>query len=203
VAPAGYVFTGWDNGGTSAVVSGTMQVVSALYSRGPGRLTVLAAKVLPTSVRFTYAYDTSAPVTAFVVVNEDGTLACSSDPKVSTCTAVKPKGTVFYAYAVNGTDAGPRDRVSTETRAIRIEDCSRVKNRITCFGTSTGYTQGAILKPSIRFPGQTRFSEGAVKIRVDAAGNWQWSRTTLKRTAVRIHGDDSRVRSNTVIVEAR
>lgn len=88
-------------------------------------------------------------------------------------------------------------------QSILILDGYRNGDRIETFGESTGFAMGAILKPWIRFPGQTGFSMGTANILVDDMGDWNWGRKTGKRTAVQIRDEANTVRSNTVVIEAR
>ena len=90
-----------------------------------------------------------------------------------------------------------------EVRTITILDGFRNGQRIDVIGTATGFAEEDILRPWIRFPGQTGFTEGAANIAIEQDGDFNWGRKTGKRTAVQIRSADGDIRSNTVIIEAR
>jgi hypothetical protein len=70
-------------------------------------------------------------------------------------------------------------------------------------GESTGLAEGTKLVPYIRFPGQTSFTAGVARPRIDADGNFEWQRKTGKRVSVYLQTEDGTYRSNRVIIPAR
>lgn len=77
----------------------------------------------------------------------------------------------------------------------------RGKPGIVVSGSSSGIDMGAALRPWLRFPGQTAFSEGADSILVDADGGFTWSRRTGKKVTVYVATADGSVMSNRVTIQ--
>jgi hypothetical protein len=69
-------------------------------------------------------------------------------------------------------------------------------------GTSTGLGMGAIVRPMVKFPGQTSYTQGTASILVDEAGDFTWQRRTGKKTYVYVKTEDGTARSNRVIIPA-
>ena len=59
---------------------------------------------------------------------------------------------------------------------------------------------GAILRPWIRFPGQTSYTQGTASILVDAQGGFTWERRTGKTIYISIRSQDGTVESNRLIL---
>lgn len=77
----------------------------------------------------------------------------------------------------------------------------RGKPGIVVSGSSSGIDSGAVLRPWLRFPGQTSFGEGADSILVNAGGGFTWSRRTGKRVTVYVTTADGSVASNRVTIK--
>jgi len=80
---------------------------------------------------------------------------------------------------------------------------SREGKRITITGETTGFSMGGILRPWLRFPGQSAHRQGSATILVSADGTFEWGRRTVKRVSVYVQTPDGSVRSNTVTIQAR
>lgn len=76
------------------------------------------------------------------------------------------------------------------------------KSGIKVEGTATGFAAGTTLRPWVRFPGQTTFTEGSANITVGADGSFTWTRKTGKRVTAYIEGPNA-IRSNRVAIQAR
>jgi len=61
---------------------------------------------------------------------------------------------------------------------------------------------GAILRPWIRFPGQTSYTQGTSSILVDVEGRFTWQRRTGKTIYISIRSDDGTAKSNRLILRA-
>ena len=59
---------------------------------------------------------------------------------------------------------------------------------------------GAILRPWLRFPGQTSYAKGTARVLVDASGAFTWQRRTGKVVYVYMETEDASLRSNRVII---
>lgn len=70
-------------------------------------------------------------------------------------------------------------------------------------GSTTGFGEGAILRPWIRFPGQSAYVEGSANILVDARGDFTWQRKTGKKAYVSVRSQDGSVVSNRIVIDAR
>lgn len=91
---------------------------------------------------------------------------------------------------------------ATPDRAIVISG-SREGQRIVIEGTATGMGMGGELKPYVRSPGQSGFTQGSATILVSADGTFEWSRKAGKRISVYVATPDGAMRSNTVTISAR
>jgi len=109
-----------------------------------------------------------------------------------------PAPTVSAAAAVKVT-ASPSDReiVITGERTTVSG-----KSGIQVNGNAVGFADGAVVKPWIRFPGETTFSVGSARPALDAAGDFSWQRKTGKRVTVYFSSDDDAVKSNRVTIQA-
>lgn len=67
-------------------------------------------------------------------------------------------------------------------------------------GTST-LEMGAVLRPWLRFPGQTSYAQGSASILVDAEGAFTWSRRTGKKIYIYVATPDRSLRSNRIIID--
>ena len=76
----------------------------------------------------------------------------------------------------------------------------RGKPGIAVTGTTTGFGMGAILRPWIRFPGQTSSTQGTASILVDVQGGFSWERRTGKTIYITIRSQDGTVKSNRLIL---
>ena len=70
----------------------------------------------------------------------------------------------------------PVTRTLVLEQGVRTKDKSRIHDRITTTGSSTGIDPGTRLTPYIRYSGQTAFSQGKATIVVQADGTFRWSR---------------------------
>lgn len=70
-------------------------------------------------------------------------------------------------------------------------------------GTAAGISEGEVVVPRLRSPGQTGYSVGTARPTVQADGSFTWQRRTGKTVAVYFTSEDGSVRSNLVILPAR
>jgi hypothetical protein len=76
----------------------------------------------------------------------------------------------------------------------------RGKPGVVVTGATTGFDTGAILRPCIRFPGQTSYTQGTASILVDAQSDFTWQRRTGKTIYISIRSQDANVKSNRLIL---
>ena len=77
----------------------------------------------------------------------------------------------------------------------------RGESGIVITGSTTGMGMGAILRPWVRFPGQSSYTEGSASILVDTAGEFTWERRTGKKVYVVIKTQDGSVKSNRLAID--
>ena len=70
-------------------------------------------------------------------------------------------------------------------------------------GTTTGVGEGAILRPWMRFPGQSGDAEGAARIAVADDGSFTWQRRTGRKIYVVIKTSDGEIKSNRLTIPVR
>lgn len=123
---------------------------------------------------------------------------------------MKPPARPFYVRPMRAFGDGqfvasqPTEEVTGERSLFIVGDRAVVdgKDRVIINGQSDGYPAGTILKPWLRFPGQTSYAEGNVEITVRQDGTFTWSRKTGKKTYVYVKTTDGTT-SNTVIIPAK
>ena len=132
-----------------------------------------------------------------------------------TCTITGLTNATDYTFtvrALNGAGWGPWSTPSatvtptapaTPTLVITgTRGQVRGKPGILITGTSTAMGPGAILRPWLRFPGQTTYTEGTAQILIDTNGTFTWQRTTGKKTYLYLTTPDTTLRSNRIIIPA-
>jgi hypothetical protein len=77
---------------------------------------------------------------------------------------------------------------------------SRDGQRITVTGTAM-HVDSQTVRPWIRFPGETTFSQGSAVIPVGSDGSFTWSRKSGKKIYVYVARESDK--SNTVVIAAR
>jgi YVTN family beta-propeller protein len=155
----------------------------------------------------------SFPVTNYQAVVSPGGQSCLvSMPALSCTISDLTNGTTYTATvrALNGAGWGPYSTASTAftpqspvVPSITITGTRgevRGKPGVVVTGTTTGFGTGAILRPWIRFPGQTSYTQGTASILVDDQGDLTWQRRTGKTIYISIRTEDATVKSNRLIL---
>lgn len=96
-----------------------------------------------------------------------------------------------------------KDRIQCAEKSIIITGERTTvggKSGITVNGTTTGFKKGDTVVPYIRFPGQTVFTAGSARPKIDADGSFSWQRKTGERVTVLIT-DDGLITSNRVTIQ--
>ena len=70
-------------------------------------------------------------------------------------------------------------------------------------GLTTGFAEGDKVKPWIKFPGQTSYSEGSARPVIDADGEFNWQRKTGKKIYVYFTNEAGDVKSARIIIPAK
>jgi len=70
-------------------------------------------------------------------------------------------------------------------------------------GNTTGFSEGDLTVPHIKFPGQTSYSEGSARPAIDADGEFYWQRKTGKKIYVYFTNEDGSVKSDRIIIQAK
>ena len=155
----------------------------------------------------------SFPISTYQAVVSPGGQSCLVAVPAVTCTiSGLTNGTAYTATvrALNGAGWGPYSTASAAftplpsvTPSITITGTRaqvRGKPGVAVTGTTTGFDTGAILRPWIRFPGQTSYTQGTASILVDAQGGFTWERRTGKTIYIVIRSEDGTVESNRLVL---
>jgi len=70
-------------------------------------------------------------------------------------------------------------------------------------GITTGFAEGDLVAPWIKFPGQTSYSEGSARPAIDAQGEFYWQRKTGKKIYVYFTNENGDVKSDRIIIAAK
>jgi len=179
----------------------------------PLGLTAVAGDAMA-SVSWTAPADPgSYPVTDYSVTASPGGGTCLVEAPALTCDIrglANGTSYTFRAKALNGAGWGPYSDPSNAVTprgpaqgSIVItgsRDVVKGSPGVIVTGTSTELGAGAILRPWVRFPGQTSYAEGTARVLVDASGAFTWQRRTGKVVYVYMETEDARLRSNRVII---
>jgi hypothetical protein len=179
----------------------------------PLGLTAVAGDAMA-SVSWTAPADPgSYPVTDYSVTASPGGGTCLVEAPARTCDIrglTNGTSYTFRAKALNGAGWGPYSDPSNAVtprgpaqRSIVITGSRGVVKGspgVIVTGTSTDLGVGAILRPWVRFPGQTSYAKGTARVLVDASGAFTWQRRTGKVVYVYMQTEDASLRSNRVII---
>jgi hypothetical protein len=117
----------------------------------------------------------------------------------------KNKQSPFRPLRVRPMRAFRTGEVAPANRTITIV-CFRAtvsgKPGFQCDGVTSGFAAGSAFIPYFRFPGQTEYSQGIVRLTTDGEGSFTWSRKTGKKVYVYVTSSDGEVNSNRVTVLA-
>ena len=173
----------------------------------PGSATATAGDASATVTWTAPTAPGSFPVTNYQVTSSPGDRSCLTS--ALTCTVTGLTNGTTYTFTVKALSGAGWGANSTPSNAVTPTGVpkpsimitgSRDGQRITVTGTSMHLTSQTV-RPWLRFPGETTYSEGAAVIPVAADGTFTWSRKSNKKTYVYIaHGT---TRSNTVTIPAR
>jgi len=95
---------------------------------------------------------------------------------------------------------------SSSTKSITITgERTTVKGKpgIMVDGLTTGFAEGDLTVPHIKFPGQTSYSEGSARPAIDADGEFSWQRKTGKKIYIYFSNEDGSVKSDRIIIQAK
>ena len=151
----------------------------------------------------------SYPITTYQAISTPPGRTCLVSAPTLTCAVTGLANGTAYTFTVQAlTGAGwgaPSSPSNTVTpRAVPKPSITitgtRDGERIMVTGSTTGFGMGAILRPWIRFPGQTTYTQGTASILVDAQGGFTWERRTGKTIYISIRSQDGTVESNRLIL---
>ena len=177
-----------------------------------GVVTVTASgQVLLAGYAQTQNVSTGADGTATVTIiaaNASGTGTLSAGPKSGDAAPAWQTG---YTAPTNAPDpitsAAATVLVSeSSVKTITITgERGTVKGKpgIMVDGITTGFDEGDLMVPYIKFPGETSYSEGTARPAVDAEGEFYWQRKTGKKIYVYFKNEDGTVKSERIIIQAK
>jgi YVTN family beta-propeller protein len=159
----------------------------------------------------------SFPISTYQVVAAPGGQTCLIAVPALTCTVTGLTNGTAYTFAVRAltgagwgswsADSDPVTPEAPETVSVLISgarsDARGKRPGVIVAGTSTGVGPGAIMRPMLRFPGQTTYTQGAASILVDQDGAFTWQRKTGKKIYIYVVTQEGTARSNRVIIPAR
>jgi hypothetical protein len=144
---------------------------------------------------------------------EPGGRTCLVSAPEPTCTITGLTNGISYTAtvrALNGAGWGSWSASSAEVTpaspSILITGTRtdvRDKPGVVVNGTTSGFDMGAILRPWIRFPGQTSYTQGSASILVDVQGGFTWERRTGKTIYISLRTADGEIHSNRLIMGRR
>jgi hypothetical protein len=203
-------------GGSGTVGTFTAPTPPPPITYPPGAPTGIAGVAGDGQVSVSWTAPVSAgsfPVTTYAVSSTSGNQGClTSAPAVTCVVSGLTNGTPysFEVRALNGAGWGPWSAasdpvtpdapVATSILITGSRGEMRGKPGVIVTGTSTGLGMGAIVRPMVKFPGQTSYAQGTASILVDEAGDFTWQRRTGKKTYVYVKTEDGTARSNRVII---
>jgi uncharacterized repeat protein (TIGR02543 family) len=228
---SGYTFSGWntdqDGGGTpyanqATYPFGADDTIYAQWTRIPSpprippsaplQVMGLAGDASATIQWNPPASPGTSPITTYEAVVAPGGQRCVVEVPVLSCTISGLTNGVGYTATVR---ASSLSGVSAPSSAS-AEFTPRATPTITITGTrgvvrggtgivvtgTTGLASGAVLRPWVRFSGQTAYSEGSARLVVAQDGGFTWQRRTAKRIYVIVKAQDGALSSNRIIVKA-
>jgi YVTN family beta-propeller protein len=149
------------------------------------------------------------PITTYKATSTPGGRTCLVTVPALTCEITGLTNGTAYTFTVQALTGAGWGATSTPSNAVTptapprptiTTTGTRDGDRIMVTGTSNELT-GKTLRPWIRFPGQTSYTEGIAVINPSADGSFTWQRKTGKKAYVYIAHEETR--SNTVIIPAR
>jgi hypothetical protein len=165
---------------------------------------VLLAGFQPTA---DYTTGTDGTKTVTVIAGNAGAGTLSATPAVT-----NNAWSTTYDYAALGFPAPVTSAAATvtvtssSTKSITITgERGTVKGKpgIMVDGLTTGFAEGDLMVPYIKFPGQTSYSAGSARPAVDADGEFYWQRKTGKKIYVYFKNEDGSVKSDRIIIQAK
>jgi hypothetical protein len=173
----------------------------------PGSVTAAAGDASATVTWTAPTSPASYPVSTYQVTSSPGGHTCLTS--ALSCSVTGLTNGTTYTFTVKALSGAGWGASSTPSNAVTPTGVpkpsimitgSRDGQRITVTGTSM-HLASQTVRPWLRFPGETTYSEGAAVIPVAADGTFTWSRKTGKKTYVYVaHGT---TKSNTVVISAR
>jgi YVTN family beta-propeller protein len=154
----------------------------------------------------------SFAVSTYQVTSSPSGRACLVASPSLSCEVTGLSNGTAYTFTVRALTGAGWSAASAPSNAVTPEAAprpsvvitgSREGKRIEVSGKTTGFGMGGTLRPWLRFPGQSEYSEGAATILVSMDGTFEWGRKTGKRVSVYVQTPDGSVRSNVVTIPAR
>lgn len=151
-------------------------------------------------------------VTRYWVTANPGGAGCLAVAPALTCRVVGLVNGTTYTFTVEALTQAGWSAPSAPSNAVTPEDSGSIeitgkrtkvrgKNGLVVTGTTQDIAAGAILRPWLKFPGQTAYFQGVAQVKVRADGTFTWQRKGNKKAYVYIATEDGSVRSDRIIIE--
>ena len=179
----------------------------------PPREVTAVARNKGAVVRWTLPVSTGTyAVTRYWVTANPGGAGCQAESPQLTCTVNGLVNGTTYTFTVEAQTAAGWSPKSAPSNAVTPPGAGSIeisgkrgtvkgKKGLIVNGTSTGIEQGTVLRPWIRFPGQTSYTQGIARITVAADGTFTWSRKGNRKAYVYIETEDGSIRSHGIVVQ--
>jgi len=129
-----------------------------------------------------------------------GTFAAGGTATGSSATVTGvAKGAAQGATAVEVVPGGAAKTIQIQGERTTVKG----KPGVVVDGKTTGFDVDALMVPHVKFPGQTSYSEGSARPKVDADGEFNWQRKTGKKIYIYFSNEDGDVRSDRIIIQAK
>ena len=153
----------------------------------------------------------SFPISTYQVQSTDGLHTCLTSAATCNITGLVNDETYrLRVRALSGAGWGPWSNPSPPVRPVSppvisilisgSRDDVRGRPGIEVSGESTGLATSTILRPWIRFPGQSTYTRGSARISLLSDGTFSWSRQTGKRVTVVIATEDASAESQRLVI---
>ena len=207
VAPGGTLPASFANGSSHvlyAVWKTTYSVSALVVSESPSSATIVVVASVNGAAASSRVVAVSSSGGLTFAGGATTTQVTTDDGGKATVTLARSGGAAGSVSAAFG-DSTASVSVGVARSIVIVGERGTVSGKpgIVVDGTTSGFAEGDVVVPWIRFPGQTTYTEAAARPVIGADGTFNWQRKTGKKTYVYFTSLDGSVRSNSVIIPAK